>query len=214
MAKGPEKPGSDDGVGDQPEGEREREPAEHDRDDPVHLDLRRSPQQVDVPVAHRRERDDHEVEGIEQADAQVTVEHQRAGRYQEPEHHPDDRETAVQDADRPLDQYPTRPRQARSHGEESLVLCGGERIETARRLGTWFTRLCRTAIHDADHPRGVDGKDRGFTLRGFGLRERQPEVGMLAVNLLHGDVPVPRPQLEAHAATERRLDEGGGGELR
>jgi hypothetical protein len=37
---------------------------------------------------------------------------------------------------------------------------------------------------------------------------------MLAVNLLHGDVPVPRPQLEAHAATERRLDEGGGGELR
>jgi len=188
--------------------------AEHDRGDAEHLEGSRRLQQVDVPVAHRRESDDHEVEGVEQTDAQVTVEHQRACRYQEHEHRPDDREAAVQDAHRSLYKYPQRPRQACSHGEESLVLCGGERVEATGRLGTRFILLGRTAIHDADHPRGVDGEDRGFTLRGFGLRERQPEVGMPAVNLLHGDLPVPRPQLEADTSTERRLDEGGSGELR
>ena len=34
---------------------------------------------------------------------------------------------------------------------------------------------------------------------------------MPAVDLLHGDLPVTRAQLEADAAAQRRLDEGGGG---
>ncbi len=72
----------------------------------------------------------------------------------------------------------------------------------------------RSAIHDADHPPGGDGEDLGFALFGLGLGERQPEVGVPAVDLLHGHLPVTRAQLEADAAAQRRLDEGGRGELR
>ena len=74
--------------------------------------------------------------------------------------------------------------------------------------------LRRPAIHDADHPCGVDGEDLGFALLRLGLGERQPQVWISAVDLPHGDLPVARPELEAYAAAQRSLDEGRRGEFR
>ena len=74
--------------------------------------------------------------------------------------------------------------------------------------------LRRPAIHDADHPRSVDREDPGLAFLRLGLGERQPQVWISAVDLLHGDLPVARPELEAYAAAQRSLDEGWGGEFR